>query len=144
LGIRGHIGLFRNQAAKLGLGGGRWQAFRQGEQMNWKHVLLGAIVLAVCILGGLWLFLRQVPPNESLSAFQQACIDGQRRGISGDTSPLDDQSEARMLAFCDCVAAQVDSRLSQQEIAAIGLDQQSQALNAKLESIFALCRLRSP
>ena len=112
--------------------------------MNLKHVLVGAIVLAVCILGGLWVFLRQVPPNESLSAFQQACIDGQRRSISGDTRPLDDQSEAQMLAFCDCVATEVGSRLSQQDIAAIGLDQGSQPLNAKLEAIFALCRLQNP
>ena len=110
--------------------------------MNLKHVLVGAIVVAVCILGGLWLFLRQVPPNESLSAFQQACVDGQRRGISGDTRPIDDQSEVRMLAFCDCVANEVGGRLSQQDIAAIGLDQGSQALNAKLEAIFALCRLQ--
>ena len=110
--------------------------------MNLKHVLVGAIVVAVCILGGLWLFLRQVPPNESLSAFQQACVDGQHRGISGDTRPIDDQSEVRMLAFCDCVANEVGGRLSQQDIAAIGLDQGSQALNAKLEAIFALCRLQ--
>ena len=109
-----------------------------------KHVLVGAIAVAACILGGLWLFLRQVPPSETQSAFQQACIDGQRRGISGDTRPLDDQSEARMLAFCDCVAGGVGGRLSQQDIAAIGLDQGSQALNAKLEAIFALCRLRNP
>ena len=112
--------------------------------MNLKHVLVGAIVLAVCLLGGLWIFLRQVPPQESLSAFQQACIDGQRRSISGDTRPLDDQSEARMLSFCDCVATEVGSRLSQQDIAAIGLEQQSQALGAKLEAIFALCRLQKP
>ena len=112
--------------------------------MNLKHVLVGAIVMAVCILGGLWVFLRQVPPNESLSAFQQACIDGQRRSISGDTRPLDDQSEAQMLAFCDCVATEVGSRLSQQDIAAIGLDQGNQPLNAKLEAIFALCRLQNP
>jgi hypothetical protein len=112
--------------------------------MNLKHVLVGAIVLALCILGGLWIFLRQVPPRETKSAFQQACVEGQRRGISGDTRPLDDQSEARMLAFCDCVAREVGSRLSQQEVAAVGLDQQSQALNAKLEAIFALCRMRNP
>ena len=112
--------------------------------MNLKHVLVGAVVLAVCILGGLWVFLRQVPPNESLSAFQQACIDGQRRSISGDTRPLDDQSEAQILAFCDCVATEVGSRLSQQDVAAIGLEQGNQTLSAKLEAIFALCRLRSP
>jgi hypothetical protein len=112
--------------------------------MNLKHVLVGAIVLALCILGGLWVFLRQVPPNESLSAFQQACIDGQRRSISGDTRPLDDPTEARMLAFCDCVAKEVGGRLSQQEVAAIGLDQGSPALNAKLEAILALCRLQNP
>jgi hypothetical protein len=112
--------------------------------MNLKHVLVGAVVLAVCILGGLWLFLRQVPPNESMSAFQQACIDGQRRSISGDTQPLDDQSEAQMLSFCDCVATEVGSRLSQQDIAAIGLEQGDQAVTSKLEAIFALCRLRNP
>ena len=112
--------------------------------MNLKHVLLGAVVLAVCLLGGLWIFLRQVPPHESKTAFQQACVEGQRRGISGGTRPLDEQSEARMLAFCDCVASEVETRLSQQEIAAVGLDQQSQALNAKLEAIFALCRLQHP
>jgi hypothetical protein len=112
--------------------------------MNLKHVLVGAIILAVCILGGLWLFLRQVPPHDSLSAFQRACIDGQRRSISGDTRPLDEQSEARMLAFCDCVATEVGSRLSQQDIAAIGLDQSGPALGAKLKAIFALCRLQNP
>jgi hypothetical protein len=112
--------------------------------MNLKHVLIGAVVVAVCILGGLWIFLRQVPPHESLSAFQQACIDGQRRSISGDARPLDDESEARMLAFCDCVATEVGNRLSQQDIAAIGLDQGTPALSAKLEAIFALCRLRNP
>ena len=85
-----------------------------------------------------------MPPSETLNAFQQACIDGQRRGISGDTRPLDEQSEARMLAFCDCVATEVGSRLSQQDIAAIGLDQANPALNAKLEAIFALCRLQHP
>jgi hypothetical protein len=112
--------------------------------MNLKHVLVGAIVLAVCVLGGLWVFLRQVPPHESLGAFQQACVDGQRRSISGDTRPLDDQSEARLLAFCDCVATEVGSRLSQQDIAAIGLEQGSQELNTRLEAIFALCRLQNP
>ncbi len=112
--------------------------------MNWKHVLAGAVILAICILGGLWLFLRQVAPNESLSAFQQACIEGQRRSISGDTRPLDDQSEARMLAFCDCVATEVGDRLSQQDIAAIGLDRGNRELSAKLEAIFALCRLQNP
>lgn len=112
--------------------------------MSLKHGLVGAIVLAACLLGGLWLFLRQVSPQESRSAFQQTCVDGQRRGISGDTHPLDDESEARMLAFCDCVAAEVGHRLSQQEVAAVGLDRQGPALNAKLDAIFALCRLRNP
>lgn len=112
--------------------------------MNLKHVLAGATVLGACILGGLWLFLRQVPPSEARSAFQQACVEGQRRGISGDARPLDDPSEARMLGFCDCVAREVGSRLSQQDIAAIGLDPQSQELNAKLEAIFGLCRRQDP
>lgn len=112
--------------------------------MNLKHVLVGAFVLAAALLGGLWLFLRQVPPSDPLGGFQQTCIEGQRRGISGDTRPLDEGTEARLLAFCDCVAQEVGSRLSQQDIAAIGLERSSRALEARLEEIFALCRLRNP
>jgi hypothetical protein len=112
--------------------------------MKLKHVLIGAIALAIAILGGLWLLLRQVPPSSSLDSFQQACIKGQRKGISGDTLPLDDATETRLLSFCDCVAKEVGSRLSQQDIAAIGLEQSSAAVDAKLKAIFALCRLQNP
>ncbi len=112
--------------------------------MNLKHVLIGAVVLAACALGGLWLFLRQVPPRTTLTSFQETCIDGQRRAISGDTQPLDDESEARLLAFCDCVEQEVGTRLSSQDVAAIGLEQSSQALDAKLEAILDLCRVRNP
>jgi hypothetical protein len=112
--------------------------------MSLQHVLVGATVVSVCILGGLWLFLRQVPPHESLSTFQRACVDGQRRSISGDTRPLDDQSEARMLAFCDCVATEVGSRLSQLDIAAIGLEQSNKDVDAKVTAILNLCRARNP
>jgi len=112
--------------------------------MNLKHVLIGAFVLAVCVLGGLWLFLRQVPPRSTLNSFQETCLEGQRRSISGDTRPLDDETEARLLTFCDCVAEEVGNRLSPQDIAAIGLEQSSKGLNAKLDTIFNLCRARNP
>jgi len=112
--------------------------------MNLKHLLVGAILLAACGLGGLWLFLRQVPPSSTMNSFQETCVQGQRRAISGDLRPLDDGTEARLLAFCDCVAEEVGSRLSQQDIAAIGLEQSSPALAAKLDAIFDRCRARNP
>ena len=112
--------------------------------MTLKHVLVGAIAAAACILGVLWLFLRQVPPSSSLDGFQKTCVQGERRGISGDTHPLDDETEARMLNYCDCVAREVGNRLSPQDVAAIGLEQSSQALDAKLQAIFAMCRLAQP
>ena len=112
--------------------------------MKLKHVLIGAIVLAIAVLGGLWLFLRQVPPSSSLNSFQEACIKGQRKGISGDILPLDDATEARVLAFCDCVAKEVGARLSQHDIAAIGLNQSNPAIDTKIEAILDLCRLQNP
>ena len=112
--------------------------------MGAKHVLIGAIVLAACALGGLWLFLRQVPPRDTLSGFQETCLEGQRRGISGDTRPLDDETEARLLTFCACVEQEVGSRLSQQDIAAIGLEQSGKDVNAKFDVILNLCRARNP
>jgi hypothetical protein len=112
--------------------------------MNLKHVLVGAFVLAVCVLGGFWLFLRQVPPSSTLNSFQETCVEGQRRGISGDIRPLDEGTEARLLTFCDCVAKEVGGRLSPQDVAAIGLGQSSRDVNAKLDLIFNLCRARNP
>ena len=112
--------------------------------MNLKHLLVGALVLAVCMLGGLWLFLRQVPPSSTLTSFQETCIEGQRRGISGDVRRLDDTTEARLLSFCACVEREVGSKLSEQDIAAIGLEQSSKDVNAKLGVILNLCRAENP
>lgn len=106
-----------------------------------KHVIIGAVVVAACALGGLWLFLRHEPAQSTLGAFQTTCIEGQRRGISGDTLPLDEETEVRLLAYCDCVAREVTTRLSPQDIAAIGLEQNSQTVNGKLDVIFNLCRV---
>jgi hypothetical protein len=113
------------------------------EQMNPKHVLVGATVIAVALLGGLWLFLRQVPPSHTLNSFQETCIEGQRRSISGDSRPLDAETEARLLGYCDCVAREVGTRLTQHDIAAIGLQHSSQVIDAKLQAIFAQCRARN-
>ena len=112
--------------------------------MSLKHASIGAIVLAACVLGGLWLFLRQVPPQQTLSSFQQTCVQGQRRGISGDIRPLDDGTEARLLAFCSCVEQEVGNRLSQQELAAISLEQGGNGADAKVALILNLCRARMP
>ena len=112
--------------------------------MSLKHVLIGACVLAACALGGLWLFLRQVPPDSTLSSFQETCIEGQRRGISGDIRPLDDETEARLLAFCGCVEKEVGERLSDQDVASIGLEQSSKDVNARLDLILNLCRVQNP
>jgi hypothetical protein len=112
--------------------------------MNLKHIVIGAVTVAAVALGGLWLFLRQEPAASTLSAFQTTCLEGQRRGISGGTLPLDDETEDRLLAFCACVEREVDNRLSSQDIAAVGLQQSSKAVDAKVGAILALCRTRNP
>jgi hypothetical protein len=114
------------------------------KAMSPKHTLIGAFVLAACLLGGLWLFLRQVAPSATLSGFQETCIEGQRRGISGGIRPLDEPTEARLLGFCTCVEHEVGRRLSDQDLAAIGLERSGKEVNAKLDAILNLCRARSP
>ena len=107
--------------------------------MNLRHTLLGAAILAALLLGGLWLFLRQQPAQESLNPFQQSCIEGQRRAATGQSLPLDDASEAKALAYCDCVAAEVGRRLSGDELAALGLDRAGTETDFKLTEITAYC-----
>ena len=108
--------------------------------MRLKYILIGAVVVAVSLLGGLWLFLRSERPSASLDAFQQACVAGQRQGVSGATLPLDDETEGRLLAYCDCVAREVGARLSPQEVADIGLEQSNPTVRDKLAVIFDACR----
>lgn len=112
--------------------------------MNVKHVMIGAAAVAALALGGLWLFLRQQPAASTLSAFQATCLEGQRRGISGGAMPLDDETEARILAFCTCVEQEVGNRLSRQDIAAIGLQRSGKEVDATVGAILALCRDRNP
>lgn len=111
--------------------------------MNLRYALLGAIVIAAALLGGLWLFLRHEPASEALSAFQRTCVEGQRRSLTGQTLPLDDESEAKALAYCTCVAEEVTQRLTAQELAGLGLGQPSAAAGAKLETAIAFCRDRA-
>lgn len=110
---------------------------------NLRHILVGAVILAILALGGLWLFLRHEPASEPLSAFQQSCIEGQRRAVTGETLPLDDESEAKILAYCTCVAEEIGRRLSGEELAALGLGQSSAAAGAKLDETIAYCRDRT-
>jgi hypothetical protein len=104
--------------------------------MNLRHILLGAIVLAALALGGLWLFLRHEPPQANFSAFQQSCMQGQR----GGALPLDAESEAKALAYCDCVAAEVAARLGPRELAELGLGKAQPETGAKLDAAIAYCR----
>jgi hypothetical protein len=106
--------------------------------MNLRHILIGAIVLAALLLGGLWLFLRHGPVKVPLNAFQQSCMQGQRSG----NLPLDAESEEKALAYCDCVAAEVTKRLSAAEIADLGLGQAKPETSSKLDEAIAYCRDR--
>ena len=107
--------------------------------MNLRHIFLGAVVLAAIILGGLWLFLRHEPAQVPLNAFQQSCMQGQRNG----PLPLDAASEEKALAYCNCVAAEVTTRLSAQELADLGLGQAKPETGAKLDAAIAYCRDRA-
>lgn len=111
--------------------------------MNLRHLLLGAFLVAAVLLGGLWLFLRYEPAAQPMNAFQQSCIEGQRRAVSGQTLPLDDESEARALTYCNCVAEAVASELTAQELAALGLGQPNAETGTKLDRIVAYCRDRT-
>ncbi len=111
--------------------------------MTFRYVLAGAVVLAAALLGGLWLFLRHEPASAPLSAFQQTCIEGQRRAVTGETLPLDDESEAKILAYCGCVAEEVAKRLGGEELAALGLGQPGAETSAKLDQVIAFCRDRN-
>ena len=111
--------------------------------MDARRILVGALVIAAALLGGLWLFLRHEPAAESLSAFQQTCIEGQRRAVTGQTLPLDDASEAKALGYCTCVAEEVAKRLSAVELADLGLGKPSAETGAKLDAVIAYCRDRA-
>jgi hypothetical protein len=54
--------------------------------------------------------------------------------------PLDDGTEARLLGFCTCVEREVGRKLSEQDLAAIGLERSGKEVDAKLGTILSLCR----
>jgi hypothetical protein len=63
--------------------------------------------------------------------------------VTGQSLPLDDESEAKALAYCTCVAEEVTRRLAPRELAELGLGQATPATAAKLDAAIAFCRDRA-
>ncbi len=106
--------------------------------MDAKRILVGALVIAAALLGGLWLFLRHEPAAESLSAFQQTCIEGQRRAVTGQTLPLDDESEAKALGYCTCVAEEVETASERAQELAISASANPAAAGKEARCVIAI------
>jgi hypothetical protein len=112
-----------------------------------RRTLFNAIILAVILVGGLWLFLSQMPLTQS--ARERKCIEQQRRVLiaayvqlrEGDTW---EAFEARMLAYCACFAREVSRQLAPEELAILDGQQSTPAIDAKVLAVNKACRPAAP
>ncbi|HWA48727.1 MAG TPA: hypothetical protein VG742_10660 [Dongiaceae bacterium] len=117
-----------------------------------RRTLFNTIILATVILGGLWLFLGQMPHTQS--ARERKCVEQQRRVLSaayirlreGDTW---EAFEGRMLAYCACFAREISRQLSPEELAVLDREQSTPAIDAKVLAAKVLavnegCRPETP
>ena len=115
--------------------------------MRPRNILMGAGVLAVALLSGLWLFLQQI--GIAPDALQRKCIEEQRAVLRAAYVQLKEgvtweEFEAEMLAHCDCFADEVGRQLTREELVAIGRDQSTPAIEAKLVAVAKQCRRETP
>lgn len=110
-----------------------------------RGTLFNAII--VIFLGGLWLFLDQMPLTQS--ARERKCVEQQRRVLwaayvqlrEGDTW---EAFEERMLAYCACFAREVSRQLTPEELAILDRQQSTPAIDAKVLAINEECRPETP
>jgi hypothetical protein len=112
-----------------------------------KRSVIGAGILAVCVLGGVWMFVQRSPFTPS--AFQRKCIDDQHAVLSVSylrprEGVTQEDIEAEIVAYCACVAHEADRQFTAQELASISQKQTTPALDVKLVAIFNQCAPEVP
>jgi hypothetical protein len=118
-----------------------------GQGMKRKAVVMGASVVAACVLAGLWLFRQHVPPG--FDGVQRECVQDQHTVLQAAYLKLKEGQtaedvEASIVAYCDCFAREVTETLSPQEVTAIGQKKSTPPIDAKLQAIGSQCSPRDP
>ncbi len=115
--------------------------------MRRRNILIGALILAVLLLGGAWLLVQPIPLSSD--ARERKCVADQRRVLTFAYVQLEEgttweQFEAEMLAYCECFARGVSQRLTPEELALLDRQQSTPAIEAKFANIFKACRTETP
>ncbi len=115
-----------------------------------RLVILGLILAAVLIVGGGYLYLRDLTggghESEAVAAqrasFMASCKQQGRIANGGGALAMDDATEEALDRYCGCVADRLEQTLDPIEIGKIGDGSATPDILAKLERIVAACRVQ--
>lgn len=104
----------------------------------------------VLIAGGLYAYYRAPyvccapPPSDprtvALQEFRNGCMKTARHANGGGDLVMDDATEAKIGAYCGCVADAIDANVPPADIVKLGEDQESDATRKLLGNIIQGCQ----
>jgi hypothetical protein len=80
------------------------------------------------------------PAQEAIQEFRNACMKAARHANGGGELVMDDETEARLGAYCGCVSDAIEGNVPATEIAKIGQGQASDTTLKLLDRIVAGCQ----
>ena len=107
-----------------------------------------ALSIAVLILGGMYVYSRSTTPpapgiaTEAMQQFRNTCVKEARHANGGGDLVMDDATEAKIGAYCGCVADSLAAKVPPMEVAKIADGTMSDETMKKLDAIVADCRVK--
>jgi hypothetical protein len=109
-----------------------------------------ALSIAVLILAGMYVYARSTcctPPApgiaaEAMQQFKNTCTREARHANGGGDLAMDEDTEAKIGAYCGCVADGLSARVPPLEVAKIADGTMSDETIKKLDAIVADCRAK--
>jgi hypothetical protein len=105
-----------------------------------------ALVIVVLVLAVVYVtqFRINAPDGtqESVQAFRNTCVKAARHANGGGDLVMDDDTEAKIGAYCSCMVEAVQSNVPQEEIARIAKGETSETTLALLGRIVDGCKAK--
>ena len=103
-----------------------------------------ALSVLVLILGAAYLLSSgppsSVPKTTAMQEFRNGCMKAARRANGGGDLVMDDATEAKLGAYCGCIADAIEGNIAPDEILKLGTEQESAATHQLLDRINSGCQ----
>jgi len=109
-----------------------------------RQVSMGLSILVLVLAAAYLVQYRMAsdPKTVAMQEFRNGCMKAARRANGGSDLVMDEATEAKLGAYCGCIADAIEGNVAPDEIAKIAAEQESGATRQLLAHIISGCKPR--